>query len=139
MALFCWVSCPQLFRGTSAHIQGQWVVLLGLSTITRQSHCSFAALETTHPMTQCHNQCDPLPKLNYSKNPLHVMKPEASITLLTSAHHLPLSQPNKSSSSSPLNYFFWRSILILPFQPCVTLLKMLNLYNQEATFPFSTS
>jgi len=37
------------------------------------------------------------------------------------------------------NYFFGRSILILPFQPCVTFPKMLNLHNQEATTPFPTS
>jgi len=37
--LFCWVSCNRLFRGTRAHIQGQWIILLGLPTITRQRHC----------------------------------------------------------------------------------------------------
>lgn len=100
--------------------------------------CSFTPSGTMHPLTQCHNQCDPIPKLNYSKNSLHFIKPEASLPCSHQLITCPYSQANESSSWSP-NIFFLRSILILPSPPCVTFAKMFNLHNQEATASFPIS
>ena len=69
--------------------------------------CSFTASGTTHPTTQCHNQCNPTPKLNYSKNPLHFMNPEASLPCSHQLITCPCSQRNKSSSWSRINFFFF--------------------------------
>lgn len=72
------------------------------------------------------------------KSPAHY-ETWSFITLLTSAHHLPLISAKQIQLMVSNQFFFGRSILILPFQPCVTFPKTLNLHNQEATSLFPTS
>lgn len=106
MALFCWVSGPQHFRGTSAFIfkdKGSLFLdclpLWDIGTVFLHSirnHSPYdTASQSMWPNPPAKLLKKKSPRLNYSKSSLHVMKPAASLLCLHELITCPYSQPNK--------------------------------------------